>query len=320
MITLARLKKKTYQEAKEDEDKEHANEDSEEDDDQDFAESEDEESSEEETMTAEKYFTATSFQSYRHRWLVGFYDYLSRPSAGHKKKYIKLQHARQIRNILEFIDNKGNDITCLGDDEGDAVWKRFVVPSLETHSKKSGTVISYLTSFEKFLTYVTNPRYNRFGPPLHQSYKDTFLAILPEIKGWRSTVDAETQADQNQRWLDESDTLLTPQEVTALRETTPYIEGLKAIKQAGQGKVLSQQEFTSARDLLLVRFATDNATRPGPLNNAKLSDYEKAATSDGNRVMLISKHKRAKDGPAILGMKPDLQELMDIYVTKIRPQ
>ena len=69
-----------------------------------------------------------------------------------------------------------------------------------------------------------------------------------------------------------------------------------------------------------MRFTTDNATRPGPLNNAKLSDYEKAETSGGNRIMLIPKHKRAKDGPAILGMKPDLQHLMEIYVNKIRPQ
>ena len=36
--------------------------------------------------------------------------------------------------------------------------------------------------------------------------------------------------------------------------------------------------------------------------------------------MLISKNKRAKDGPAILVMKPDLQNLMDINVKKIRPQ
>ena len=36
--------------------------------------------------------------------------------------------------------------------------------------------------------------------------------------------------------------------------------------------------------------------------------------------MLISKHKRAKDGPAIPGMKPDLQNLMEIYVKNIRPQ
>ena len=42
--------------------------------------------------------------------------------------------------------------------------------------------------------------------------------------------------------------------------------------------------------------------------------------SEGNRVMLISKHKRAKDVPAILGMKPDLQERMEVYVSKIRLQ
>jgi len=208
----------------------------------------------------------------------------------------------------------------LAKDEGDVVWKRFVVPVLENQTKKSGTVISYLTSFEKFLTYVTNSRLNKAAPPLYQDYKDTIAAILPEIKGWRSTVDSETQADQNQRWLDESEALLTPEEIGALKSSKPYIEGTKAIQQAKQGKVLSQQEFTLARDLLLVRFATDNATRPGPLNNAKLSDYAKAEISEGNRVMLISKHKRAKDGPAILGMKPDLQEFMEVYVDKIRPQ
>lgn len=108
-------------------------------------------------MTADKYFTATVFDNYRHQWLVGFYDYLSRPSAGHKKKYIRLQHAGQMKNMLEYIDSKGDDITCLAKDEGDAVWKRFVVPVLENQTKKSGTVISYLTSFEKFLNYVTNP-------------------------------------------------------------------------------------------------------------------------------------------------------------------
>ena len=225
-----------------------------------------------------------------------------------------------MKNILEYIDSKGDDILCLAGDEGDAVWKRFVVPVLENQTKKSGTIISYLTSFEKFLRYVTNPRFNKDAPPLYKDYKDLFVAILPEIKGWRSTVDAETQADQNQRWLDESNALLTPEEIIALKNSKVYIEGTKAIQQAKVGKALSQREFALARDLLLVRFATDNATRPGPLNNAKLCDYEKAEVSKGNRVMLISKHKRAKDGPAILGMKPDLQELMEVYVKKIRPQ
>lgn len=174
-------------------------------------------------------------------------------------------------------------------------------------------MISYLTSFEKFLNYVTNPRYNRSGPPIDANYIDIFIQVLPEIKGWRSTVDAGTQADQNQRWLDKSHALLTSEEIRAIKESKPYVERLKAIIQAGLGKFLS-------RHLLSVRFATDNATRPGPLNNEKLKDYETAEISEGNRIMLISKHKRAKDGPAVVGMKPDLQELMEIYVNKIGPQ
>ena len=219
-----------------------------------------------------------------------------------------------MRTLLEHLDPKGKDITCLALDKGDAVWKRWVKPTLCGGSKKAGTVISYLTSFEKFLTYVANSHYNRSGSPIHPNYIDIFKQVLPEIKGWRSMVDSGTQAEQNQRWLDESEALLTSEEVKAIKASKLYVEGLKAFNQAGQGKLLSQQEFTLARDLLLVQFATDNATRPGPLNNAKLKDYEKAETSDGNRIMLVSKHKRAKDGPAIVGMKPNLQELMEIYV------
>ena len=65
------------QEADDDEDFKDDKEDSEESDYQD---------SENEKETAEKYFTATKLKNNRHQWLVGFYEYLSRPSAGHKKK------------------------------------------------------------------------------------------------------------------------------------------------------------------------------------------------------------------------------------------
>ena len=61
-------------------------------------ESEESEEEEPDTNTAEKYFTATVFNNNRHQWLAGFYDYLSRPSAGHKKKYVRLQHAGQVKN------------------------------------------------------------------------------------------------------------------------------------------------------------------------------------------------------------------------------
>ena len=81
-------------------------------------------------LSAEQFFTTTKPESPRHKWLTGFYDYLSRPAMGDKKKSIRLQHAGQMRILLEHLDPKGEDITCLALDEGDAVWKRWVKPTL----------------------------------------------------------------------------------------------------------------------------------------------------------------------------------------------
>ena len=191
---------------------------------------------------------------------------------GDKKKSIRLQHAGQMRILLEFLDPKGNDISCLAQDEGDAVWKRWVKPTLNSGSKKAGTVISYLTTFEKFLAYDTNPCYNHSGPPPHPNYIDIFKQVLPEIKGWQSTVDSQTQAEQNQQFMDESDTFLTPAEKAQLKTSEPYVEDLKALNQADQDKVLSLQEYISVRDLLFTYILSSKRfwNFPALLNKASL--------------------------------------------------
>ena len=144
--------------------------------------------------------------------------------------------------------------------------------------------------------------------------------MLPEIKGWRSTVDSQTQDIQNQRFLDETEGLLTSEELLTLRSSKPITEGEQIIKQASLGKELTQHEFTIARDMLITRLAIDSGTRPGPLNNATLHDYKSAASEDGIKVMLVAKHKRAKDGPAIVPIQPDLLEHMETYVREVRPK
>lgn len=40
---------------------------------------------------------------------------------------------------------------------------------------------------------------------------------------------------------------------------------------------------------------------------------------DDCKVMVVAKHKRAKDGPAICPMLPELNKFMNIYVHRIRP-
>ena len=232
------------------EDDEEEEEDDGEDDDEESSDSE-QTDHDEAKVTSEEYFTDHKYKNFWHRWLVGFYEFLSRPSAGNKKDAIRLQHASQMRALLEHLEPGGDDITRLVEQEGDAVWKQWVKPMLDQKLKKPGTVISYLTSYEKFLRYITNLRYSRFSPPLHADYQELFQIVLPEIKGWRSTVDSQTQDIQNQRFLDETEGLLTSQELLTLRASKLITEGEQILKQASLGKEPTQKEFTIARDMLI---------------------------------------------------------------------
>lgn len=87
--------------------------------------------------------------------MSGFFKYLHLPDAGYKKLANRLQHVGQMCNILEAIDLDGQDITVLAGDSGDAVWLKCVHPHLENKTKAPSTIISYLTSLEKFFKFVT---------------------------------------------------------------------------------------------------------------------------------------------------------------------
>ena len=266
-----------------------------------------------------QFFTDTKAKSNRHRWLVQFFEHLTRPTAGDKKQTIRLQHATQMRKLLEAIDPGGDDILCLLDHEGDAVWKLWVKPNLVEKKKKPGTIISYLTSYEKFLKFVTHARFSATAPPLHPDYVKDFESVKEDLKGWRSTVDSQSHEVKNKRFVDETEGLLTLQELEQIKSSRPYNEAIKLLIQAGQGKELDLKESLAVRDFLLTRFSLDTGTRPGPLNNSTLEEFSSGKVQNGCKVMLVAKHKRAKDGPAICPMLPELYKFMNTYVKKIRP-
>ena len=96
-----------------------------------------------------------------------------------------------MRLLLESIDSKGDNIFSLLDDQGDAVWKRWVKPHLTNGTKKPGTIIWYLTTYEKFLNFVTHERFNKSAPPVPPDLKLRFNTLQKDIKGWRSCVDSQ---------------------------------------------------------------------------------------------------------------------------------
>lgn len=73
-------------------------------------------------------------------------------------------------------------------------------------------------------------------PPLHGNYLDTFKETISALKGWRATVDNETQHIQHCGFLKECDTILTPADLKGLEESKPYRAGIKALNEAKAGK------------------------------------------------------------------------------------
>ena len=264
-------------------------------------------------VTQNVYFSATSFQSDRHKWLCGFYTYLGLPDAGYKKEAQRLQHASQVKLLLEALDPQNDDLACIGADNGDAVWVRWVDRHLQAKSKAPGMLISYLCSLELFLTYVTGRKYDpKQMPRLSPDLKDTFRSLIPALRGWRACVDSFTQDSQLRNYIAECDSLITTEEIKNLRSSKPYLEGANLIHMAERGEKLSLRQFTLVRNYLLTRLTLATGTRPGALNNVLVTDYETSRVSESNRIILVPKHKRTKDGP-------DMQKEMAVFVEKIRP-
>ena len=270
--------------------------------------------------SAEYYNATSNFDSPRHQRLCGYFGHLRLPDAGYKAEKTRLQHVRQVAKLLEDLDPNGADITVLSKDDGDIVWSNWVDPHLEKGTKAPGTIVSYLTSLEKFYIFLTSRKYDpKKMPPLHPNHMATFQSMKTSLKGWRATVDLRTQDRQVRRYLNECDDMLTSAEMEKLKTSKPYNNGLKALSNADAGKLLSVQEFLEARDLLLVKLTIATGTRPAPLENAILEDYSRAKVYDGKKIMLVARHKRSADGPAILGFDSELQKLMEIYLEHIRP-
>ena len=69
-----------------------------------------------------------------------------------KKDALKLQHVGQVKLLLEALDKDGDDITVLGEEQGHAVWSRWVDLQLQSGKKATGTMGTFHSTkkFRKF--------------------------------------------------------------------------------------------------------------------------------------------------------------------------
>ena len=105
-----------------------------------------------------------------------------------------------MRNLLEAIDPKGDNILCLLDDEGNSLWKLWVTPHLTNGTKKPGTIISYLTLYEKFLNFVTHERFNKTASAVHPDYMVRLTTLQKDIKAGVQLWKARPTTSKTNAW------------------------------------------------------------------------------------------------------------------------
>ena len=275
---------------------------------------------------ARSFFQTQRIVTDRHRLLVDFYDYLGTVDEGQKVEKIRFQHAYQMRKILEDIDPGGKDIRVLASEEGQVVWNLWIAPRLKNDSMKAGTLLSYLYSFSKFLKFLLKRQRRRQSlrsSSISEETCEIFRSIMEAIPGWRSTVLNERSVQRNEYYLKECEQRLTREDFRAFLKSPVVTEAeslFHCSKDDGERK-RGVFWFSRARDYLIVRLAVSCGTRPRPLETATIDHFRQARRDSEFKqcfVMLVPRHKRQIDGPAIVTMDERLHEFVDIYIRDIR--
>ena len=64
------------------------------------------------------YFPNTKFHKTHKKWRSGLLTCMGMSLAGYKKVVIRLLHANQVKILLDYINPKGDNITCPADNNG----------------------------------------------------------------------------------------------------------------------------------------------------------------------------------------------------------
>ena len=267
------------------------------------------------------YFEAENPSDDRHRWLALFFKHLNTPDAGRKKNRNRLQYCCQVKAILDHLDPQGKTIDVLAEEEGNIVWTTWVDQKLEV--MQSGTLRSYLCTYEKFLQFVTKERVKSGAvPELAEDVTKILKNTITNLKGWRSTIDLESRPKRNQKMIDQCDKRLTTEDVEQFK-ASPYIVSVKQlIDLVRSNKPLSAINMCEVRDYLIVLTTLKTGTRPGALEKATLHHFATTRHDEeiGIKVILIPDHKRGVAGPAMIPLDEELDNLYDLWVNRVRPK
>ena len=279
------------------------------------------ESSDEEEETWKEHYRKGKASGVFDTMLVFFYDHVKSISGGGCKGRQAINYCQNVRTIKGKIDKDSDTIDCFTENGGSDVMHKWVQPNLDENTVRPGTVKSYLTSLVKFLLFVKD--HANIGvkgfPKVPKKSVDNIPDIVQRMKHWSTVVNKKCEPEWWEKILEDQEKMLTKEEAGKILQTEPAKEAVRCL-QSSKEESLTLQQFTLVRDYLIVRLGLENAQRPGPLEAARLRDFNRAEDNGTGYVMCVARHKTAKGGPALLGMDRTLYKKLKAFIEHVRPK
>ncbi|KAJ7381229.1 hypothetical protein OS493_001345 [Desmophyllum pertusum] len=290
----------------------------------DFADSDEEEEEEDEIegLTWKEWYEGNDRQrNVREHFMSCFYKYLLHAEGGLMSEEQTMLHVRQVHKVINALDAEGDDLTCLIRNQCMDIWEHFCAPRLRKKLITGNTIKTYLRSLEIFAKFVEKGLI--YNPELiSTSQKQLLISLQTRLPDYKKAIHRRTAHETTTRDVDESYTALEPKDLRELENSELAKTAIKLIGLSIENHVLTRSEFTTVRDFLIVTTLYENASRPGPLENAKLKRFHQAVyTPEKKRyTILVDEHKTTRhQGPAELTVDERLYGYLKIYVNYIRP-
>ena len=286
-----------------------------------FAESDDDwPETGDEQKWSDYYFSEDSGKNTRQYFMSTFYRYLLHIEGGNHSQEQALLHTRQVHMVLDILEEDGKDLHALVARQGLNIWDVFAGPRLRNKTLTGNTIKTYCRSIEIFAKFIEKGLfYNK--ALLTDLDKAWIVGLQKRLPDYRASIHRRTAQQHTTRKVEEAYRRITPDDVRALEESKIAKEAIKILGKAAEHHVPSRNEFTTVRDYLLVTTLFENASRPGPLENAKVKRfYQATRSSNGRWIILVDEHKTTRHyGPAELALDDRLHGHLKIYLEYIRP-
>ena len=252
----------------------------------------------------------------RGHFISTFHRYLLHAEGGAHSPEQALIHTRQVHTILETFDKDGNDLDCLVRNDSLDVWDIFAGPRLKSEHLKGNTLKVYIRSLEYFTRFIQKNLFFK-KDLLTEEDKAAIANLHTRLPDYRATIHRRTALQTTTRKVEEAFAKMTPDDIKAFENSELAMQAVKLLGEDINFRPLSKKEFVTVRDFLLVTTLYENGSRPGPLENAKLSRFKRATYTESSRrwTILVDEHKTTRhQGPAELVVDERLYGYLKLYV------